>query len=502
MSKKVLLVNPRFADEVSIFNIPISLLYLGSWLVNNGYEVCILDALHFKDMPVLLQRIESELSSALCVGLSVMSSQIPNALQISKFVRHYDASIPIIWGGVHPTLYPEMVARHELVDFAVKGEGEVTLSELLEAIEQGNFQPDNIKGLAFKAGDDVTLTPDRELLDVNKVPPVNWELIADLKPGSSLREIADLTEHGLPLVTSRGCPYRCTFCINSVTGLKYRHCHTHLVLENLRTILALGVDRICFWDELFFADKKKVKEFLNSIEKEGLSFRWYASSRIDYFKADYLGSEDLLLRLKKAGCETIGMGAESGSQRVLDLLMKGATVEDTLNAAHLLHEAGIRANFSFMIGLPGEEEEDYKKTLQLIEKIREIDDSVVIFGPQIYRPYPGSQLYLQCLSQGFKEPSSLEEWASSPYIRLEISTSQYKKSLYPWIEYSGDLTNLVFYVSLSTVHLRWRPITKLIRLIGATRCRKFYFKYPIAKKIYGLLRGTRIENFLRQEEVI
>jgi len=497
MGKKVLLINSKFPDESVWFNVPVSLLYLGSWLGREGYEIVILDAINIKYMPALFQYIKSQLSDALCVGLSVMTAQIPNALEICRFVRQCDPSIPIIWGGVHPTLYPEMVARHELVDFAVKGEGEVTLSELLAAIEQGNFQPDNIKGLAFKAGDDVTLTPDRELLDVNKMPAVNWKLVADLKPGSSLREIAELTEYGLPLLTSKGCPYRCTFCINSVTGLKYRHCHTHLVLENLRTILALGVDRIWFVDELFFAGKRRVKEFLNSVEEEGLSFRWYASSRVDNFKADYLGSEDLLLRLKKAGCETIGMGAESGSQRVLDLLKKDIAVEDSLNAASLLHKVGIRASFSFMIGLPGEEEEDYRKTLQLIEEIRKIDDSIIILGPQIYRPYPGSQLYLQCLSQGFREPSCLEEWGDSPYIRLEISTSDYKKSLYPWVEYSGDLTSLVFYVSLSAVHLRWKPITKLVRLIGATRCRKFYFKYPLAKKIYSLIRGRRIEKFLR-----
>ena len=497
MSKKVLLVNPRLADEVSVFNIPVSLLYLGSWLVHNGYEVRILDALHFKDMPTLYQGIESELSSALCVGLSVMSSQLSNALQISKFVRHCDASMPIIWGGVHPTLYPEMVARHELVDFAVKGEGEVTFSELLELIGQGNLQPDSIKGLAFKMGDDVVVTPDRELLDVNKMPPIRWELIADLKSGSSLREISGLSEYGLPLLTSRGCPYRCTFCINSVTGLKYRHCDTSLVLENIRAILALGANRICFMDELFFADKKRVKEFLDGVEKENLRFSWYASSRADYFKPNYLGSEDLLLRIKKLGCDSMSMGAESGSQRILDLLVKGITVEDTLNAARLLHKAGIEATYSFMIGLPSETEEDYKKTLQLIKKIREIDDSVIINGPQIYRPYPGSKLNQQCLNQGFKEPSSLEEWGSSPYVQLEISSSQYKKSLYPWVEYSGDLTNLVFYVSLSFVKLRWKLLTKLLRQIGATRCQWFYFKYPIAKKIYGLLRGKRIEQFLR-----
>ncbi|KKL52162.1 hypothetical protein LCGC14_2288270, partial [marine sediment metagenome] len=210
MSKKVLLINPRFTEEVTIFSIPISLLYLGSWLKHNGYEVCLLDALHFDDKQSFLQRVKSELSDAFCVGLSVMSTQIPHALQISKFVRHYDASKTIIWGGIHPTLYPEQTAECELVDFAVKGEGEITLVELLEAIEQGNLQPTHIKGLAFQTnGSSVTLTPDREPLDVNELPSVEWGLLGSLHPDCTLKEISELTLYGLPLLTSRGCPHRC-----------------------------------------------------------------------------------------------------------------------------------------------------------------------------------------------------------------------------------------------------------------------------------------------------
>jgi len=506
MSKKILLINSRFTEETTIFNIPISILHLGSWLVHNGYEVCLLDALHFRDMSLLFQRIESELSDVLCVGLSVMSAQIPNALQISKFVRQCDSSIPIIWGGVHPTLYPEQTAKSEFVDFAVKGEGELILSELLGAVKQGDLQPANIKGLAFQSGDNnVTLTPDREPLDLDELPPIEWKLIEGIEPESSLslKEMSELAIYGLPLITSKGCPHRCTFCINSILKTKYRHRRTDLVLDDIKRLIALGVERIQFTDEDFFADRRKVRELLDGIEEGGLNFRWYASVRPDYLRPDYLGSDELLPKLKRCGCEMLGTGAESGSPRILDIIKKDINVEDTLNMARRLSQVGIKANFSFMIGLPGEEENDYKQTLKLIEEIIKIDYSFFILGPQIYRPYPGSQLYLECLRQGLRAPTTIDEWASSPYIHFEYSRQNYyDKSFYPWVKYRGDLTNLVFYATLLGVRPGWKPVTKLMRLVGGIRCRRYYFKFPIAKKIYGWLRGTRIENFLRRRGII
>jgi len=504
MGKKVLLINPRFPDEITLFNTPVGLIYLGSWLVHKGYEISLLDALHFKDMSLFWRRIESEIADAFCVGLSVMSAQIPHALQISGFVRRCNPSIPIIWGGVHPTLYPEQTAKCELVDFAVKGEGELTLGELLEAIERGNHRLNDVKGIAFQTKDNnVTLTPDREPLDMNELPHVEWQLVESLKPDSSLKEISELTQYGLPLLTSLGCPHRCTFCINSILNTNYKRRRADLVLNDIKRLLDSGVERIWFLDEIFFAHRKGVRELIDTILKEGLNFKWHANVRADYFHPDYLGSEEFLLKVKKSGCESVSPGAESGSQKILDMIKKDITVEDTLNMARCLSRAGIKACFSFMIGLPGEEESDYKKTLKLIDEIIKIDYSFYILGPQIYRPYPGSQLYLECLKRGLKEPGTLEEWASSPYIHAEYSRrSHYDRSLYPWVNYPGDLTNLVFYANLMGVRPGWKPVTKLMRFIGRTRCHKYYFKYPVAKKIYGRLRGSKIELFLRRKGIL
>jgi len=502
IKRKVLLINPEFPEKILWFNVPVSLVYLGSWLTNKGYEVRILDAINTKNKATLFQDIQSELPDTLCVGLSVMSAQVPNALEISRFIRRCDSHIPIIWGGAHPTLYPEQTAKSEFVDFVVRGEGELILSDLLEAIEKNDVMPNDIPGLAYKTDNkDVILTAEREFLDINESPVCDWNLVKGLRPDSSLQEISKLTEYGLPIVSSRGCPHRCTFCINSVTKLKYRCRRTDLVLCEIERIIALGVNRIWFVDEDFLANRKRVRALLDGIEEKQLSFKWFMNVRADYFRQDYLSSDDLS-RLSKCGCEIVGIGAESGSQKILDMLKKDITPEDTLNAAIRLSKVGIKANFSFMIGLPDEKETDYKQTLQLIEKVMNTDDSFLIIGPQIYRPYPGSQLYLECLQRGLIEPDSLDEWANSPYIHLEYSRrSYYRKSLYPWVEYSGDLTNLVFYAALAGVRLNWKPMTKIMRLIGVERCRRFYFRYPLAKIIYGLWRGSWLEKLIRQKGV-
>ena len=124
MSKKVLLINPHIASlRTWRLNVPVGLLYLGSYLSHKGYNVYILDACNVEKKSELLERLKQELSDAMVVGLSVMTDQVANAIEISRYIRERNPSLPIIWGGVHPTLYPELTAKSEYVDFVVLGEG-------------------------------------------------------------------------------------------------------------------------------------------------------------------------------------------------------------------------------------------------------------------------------------------------------------------------------------------------------------------------------------------
>ncbi|MBN2533063.1 MAG: cobalamin-dependent protein [Spirochaetales bacterium] len=497
MNREIILINPGFKEKLPALNIPMGLLYVGSYLSYHHYNVSIRDVNNFSTIKDFFMELESRLNRVLCAGLSVMSSQIPSALHISNYIKTFNPSIPVIWGGVHPSLYPEQTVKSALVDFAVIGEGEITAFALINALKNGkDFL--NIKGIAFinKNNNKPVITRKREYLDMDTLPPIDWSLLTDIKRIGNMAEVEKATAAGIPLQTSRGCPYRCTFCINSILKEKYRTRDVHLVLDDLEKLITIGVRRIYFRDELFFFNKKRLLTIVKGIEQRNLRFRWFGSVRSDYFKKGLLDPE-LLQRLKQSGCAVVGIGAESGSMRILNLLDKRIAVRDIIRAAELLNETGIQANFSFMIGLPGEEEADMKKTVHIIQKISRINNNFMVLGPQIYRPYPGSQLYRLCIKEGMKEPETLGEWGSSPYIESDIKPKN--NHLYPWIKYPVVfLHNIIFYTFLLGVKSRIPFLTTIIHMIAQARCTLFFFKFPVEKKLYEFFKKIGINKLLKK----
>ena len=445
MDKKVLLINPDIPSlRTWRLNLPMSLLYVGTYLSHKGYSVHIVDKCNIEDTSNFFSRIKQELGNTIAVGLSVMTEQVANAIEVSRYIRELNPSTPIIWGGVHPTLYTEQTVRAGYVDFAVIGEGEITAYELLQAIEHGmSFK--EVRGIAFQESkcQEVIITGSREFMDINELPPLDWGLLEGIKPNTSLIEASELTGRGLFIQTSRGCPHQCTFCIDPVLKIRYRYREADLVLKDIEKLLELGIDRIYFIDDNFFTNKSRLIEILNGVERRGLNFKWFGNVRADYFTPNYLNLE-LLSKVKQCGCERVSIGAESGSQKILDKLKKNITPEDILKAAELLDKVGIKCDFSFMMGLPGEEINDIKSTLRVIEEIRKIDTSshFGIIGPQIYRPYPGSELYFECLKLGMKEPNALEGWVNSPYLKGEFDLKNSDQDMFSWAEYPHSVADI------------------------------------------------------------
>jgi radical SAM superfamily enzyme YgiQ (UPF0313 family) len=438
-------------------------------------------------------RIKQELDNCIAVGLTVMTEQVAHAIEVSRYIRKLNPSIPIIWGGVHPTLYTEQTVRADYVDFAVVGEGEITAYELLQTIENGQNYTD-VKGIAFQdSNKEVIMTGGREFIDVNELPSLDWGLLEGIKPGISVKEASELTGRGLFTQTSRGCPHQCTFCIDPVLKIRYRYREAELVLKDIEELLELGIDRIYFIDDNFFTNKNRLLKILDGVEERGLKFKWFGNVRADYFTPNYLTLE-VLSRVKRCGCERVSIGAESGSQKILDKLKKNITPEQILRAAELLDKTGIKCDFSFMMGLPGEEIGDIRSTLQIVEKIRKMDSysNFGIIGPQIYRPYPGSKLYFECLEAGMKEPNTLEEWIDNPYLKGEFDLKNSEQELFPWVNYPlEELSKLAFYAWLSGIKLRFPLINKLLRIIGAFRCRKLYFRFPVLMRVYKFFTRNR-----------
>lgn len=498
---KIVLVYPRFPiQEGPKFNVPLSLLHLGTYLGDRGIEVKLIDC-NVEDNYVDLLR--EELTGALCIGISAMTAQLPSALEVCELVkRKFKLDIPIIFGGVHATLFPQQTVSHSLVDYAVVGEGEIPLCGLFRAIERGEV-PNRVGGIAFLGErGKVKINPKNQDFDFQKLPPINYKLLNEEVIGQF-----KITYVGMQ--TSRGCPYRCAFCINTVVreNRRWRAWEPERVIEEIESLAKLGCKRVFFWDENFFVSKKRVVEILQKIEGKNLRFEWFANVRADFFREDYLNL-DFLGRLHKAGLRRFGIGAESGSQKILDYLCKDILVEQLYTSAKLCGKSGIRPTYSFMIGLPKETKEDIKKTVETIGKISKLCYNSRILGPQLFRPYPGSQLYLECVEAGLRAPQTLQEW--SKVVLTEFMESNPFKM--PWIENPGFVNTVWFYSLLLSVnykklihlYLEYCQVYKksifmrvigvigivLLTFVGRLRHRLNFHKFPIEIKILKKYRSA------------
>lgn len=477
---KVLLINPRFSEfhvdpDSDLESLPIGLVCLGSFLVSRGFAVKLVDCLATTNY---WEVIEAELESCLCAGISVMTSQVPEAVKISQFIRDKEPSTPIIWGGPHPSLFPEQTASDPIVDYVVRGEGELTLLELIEAL-QSDLDRQRIKGLTYLGKHGIVGTEEREFMDMDDLPPINW----DLFDPSILSRIILVPAH-----TSRGCSHRCTFCINSVTKNRWRSRSPEKVLDELDLIKErFGDTRVRFWDENFFGKKERALKIVEGIYERGIDIQWETTVRADYFNQNYIDDE-FLFKLKGSGCYKLAFGAESGSQRILDMLHKDITVEDLMLSDIQCAKFDITPEYSFMVGLPTENSEDIQMTIHVFDKLRKANKKAIFLGPQVLRPYPGAQLYEQCVEHGWRVPTSLKEWAEvtenersylSPRNFPWVSEPDYIEAIGPYLSYALKDTKIL----LST-GLHINKFFKLLFIIAAKlRWKLKYFRHPIEYRI-------------------
>ena len=244
-----------------------------------------------------------------------------------------------------------------------------------------------------------------------------------------------------------------------------------------------------FYDEDFLISKKRLIEFLDLIEQENLKFYWRIWTRVNYFRENYL-NRDLIVRLGKNGLRSVAMGAESGSQRILDLIQKGIKVENILHSAKMLNETKITPRYSFIVGLDGEEKADTKRTYKLCKDLMVINKRVDIAGPFIFRYYPGSPLFDRIIKNyNIEIPMKIEDWENAlsdeGYLKL-----QKMPWLWPGCIETASILNKEIYIYdklrnfnnfISTI-IKW-----LIRWRLDNFNTKFLFElyaYNIMKKLY------------------
>ena len=475
---KLLLINPPFNIKKENYDssISVGLLSIATYLDSVGIGVKLIDGIRQQNY---LDIIKENIKDCEYAGISVMTMQLSSAFKAAKLIRELNPDCKIIWGGAHPTFFIKQTAEHPLVDILCFGEGGITMREIAEGKELSK-----INGIAYKKNGEVIINPKRELHDPTKMPLFKWELV----PEEILHNL-----YLIPSLTSRGCPHRCTFCINAILKNRWRMRTAEQVLSDLETIKQKEYFRdkkLRFWDENFFVDINRAKKVIDGILERNLVMPWETTIRADYVKEGRVDHE-FLAKLKKSGCDLLSFGAESGSPRILKKIKKDILPEDILRSAEMCLKHDIIPQYSFMIGLPGETKKDMMMTLDVIDKLLKISSKVQILGPQAFRPYPGSTLYEECRESGWVAPTSIEEWVKVSEHQLSFMDIQ----SFPWLEDKNFVESMEAYVRFGAMPIKSAmgssiSANKILKLGFVLLCKlrwklKFFafpFEFKLAKK--------------------
>ena len=393
-TRDILLIYP--GERVKKPRLPMSVLTLATYLTRHGHSCTIAD-----------ERIEDvsdeDIRRSAVIGMSTMSgAQLKSAIATSRRVRRVNPRAPIVWGGAHPSSFPEQTARSPLVDYVVRGEGEEVLLQLTECLLSGKGDV-ALPSLTYRRGDEIVHTRETAAPpDIDTLPLPRYELL-------DLHDYID-ADDGLSYETSRGCSFRCSFCyVESFHQRKWRGKRPERVVEDLRRIReTTGVNKLLIVDDNFFCNKKRSLDICAAMIAEHAPFTWSATARADFLAHC---SPEEIDRLKKSGCRILAIGAESGSSRVLREIRKDISPGQVVSAVEKCVSSGIMPQVSFMIGFPFERERDIRETLDLYDRIERIGGGrAEINGLFIYVPYCGTPLYALAQEYGYRPKNSLEEW--------------------------------------------------------------------------------------------
>jgi anaerobic magnesium-protoporphyrin IX monomethyl ester cyclase len=409
MKKKVLLVYVH--DPESFKVVPFGLLHLASYSKKRGFDVKIVNLVIAVDGTIKdrdWNRLKKDLKGCFCVGLSVMTSQAYRSYLLSKKIKENFKDIAVVWGNVHPTIYPKETCENKYVDFVVRGEGEITFYELLKEL-QGKKRFSKVKGLVYQSRGKVKFNPERELLNMDDLGIPDWSLLDKFIKANINQFVWGKNLRYLEVHTGRGCPYRCNYCVDHILYKKRRRVRdVNSVLDEFEFLIKkYKCDMIELRDDNFFLDLKYVNAFCDGLIKRKINVLWGGNIRANYF--DRI-DDSLMLKLKKSGCSQFWLAPESGSDRILKFIKKDIKHKQVIKAVKIAKKYGILPICSYMIGLPTETEEEMKSTIKLIRKINRINNRACVLGPQIFRPYPGCELYDVAVKMGFKSPEKLEDW--------------------------------------------------------------------------------------------
>jgi radical SAM superfamily enzyme YgiQ (UPF0313 family) len=403
--------------------------------------------------------------------------QLAVATPVCRRLKARHPGLTIVWGGYFPTVYPAAAARDVGVDLVVVGQGEVAAPALLDALEQG-ADPAAVPGVAAWRDGALVSTPPRPTVRPADFPDPPYERLGmERYAARTFLGRRTFNHH-----TSAGCPYFCNFCavVNMFEGRWIPDPADHVVRIVRRLATEYGADAIEFHDNNFFAWERRVAEVSRGIADLGLS--WWGEGRIDTMLGFTGATWDAMAR---SGLRMVFFGAESGDQAAIDRMDKGGlTVADTRALNRVARRHGIRPEFSFVLGNPGDPEGDVAKSLALVRDLKadNPDCEIILY---MYTPVPLPGMYDTAKSQGFALPETLDDWLSPAWSGYEGRRNPHT----PWITeglvrrvYDFETVLHARYPTASDLHLApWQR--RALRALSSARYRLGWYRFPVELRL-------------------
>jgi radical SAM superfamily enzyme YgiQ (UPF0313 family) len=411
---RILLIDPPFYRLIGYYNryFPLGLASLAAVVKSKGHEALVLDSdanispdkMNFAGLeqtyPDYLREVRSGTHQAFAdirriltefkpdiIGISVWTTYVASSIKTAEICKEWNPSVPVIMGGPHVSIKAEeLINICGAADVLVRGEGEAAIVELMDFFCSGADREAGlagIKGITYRSKDGIKSTPDRLFVgELDTLPfPARDAMVH--------KDSYDCEDMGLIMAT-RGCPYGCTYCATSIWGRKVRYRSIPNVIAEIKEVITrYGTKQFAFKDDSFTINKAYTLEFCEALLREKLDIKWECNARVDSIDLP------LLLKMKEAGCNSIKVGVETGSERLLGLINKGITHDQCRKAARDFKESGIFWTAYFMIGLPGETREEMYKTLDFMRELGPDFSSL-----SVYEPFPATKLYDIGLEKG------------------------------------------------------------------------------------------------------
>lgn len=418
---KVLLIDPPFYRFMGYYTryFPVGLCYIAALLEKKGHNVKVyspdintkaykIDYSRLDDVyGAYLKQLQNEKHEAWqelkriileygpdIIGITAWTTFLASTFKTAELCKQTKTDAKIVIGGPHATLKPDEILKNSKhTDFVIRSEGEYVLLDLIDFL-QGNKKKSEIPGISYKKNNRIIHNKERQFIEnLDELPlPARHLLIF---PGKYNPE-----DYGL-MMTSRGCPYACSYCATAIWKRRVRYRSIDNIIKEIKHVMKRYKTRqFTFKDDSFTLDKARIKELCKRIIQEKLKINWDCNTRVN------LIDKDILKLMKRAGCNSIKVGIESGSERILSLMNKQITKNQIRHAAELLRKSGIHWTGYFMMGLPTETKQEILETLKFMKEIKPDFASI-----STYEIFPGTSLFELGIKKEFvKNEQTLTEY--------------------------------------------------------------------------------------------